>query len=62
MLAINFRKLMKNKKFKNKFFENLRGELKKAKQDEANKKDSRDPRCYECSGYGHMWADCRNLK
>jgi RNA-binding protein YhbY len=30
MLARNFRKLMKNKKFKNKFSENLRGDLKGA--------------------------------
>jgi hypothetical protein len=62
MLARNFRKLMKNEKFKNKFPENLKGDFKGAKQNEANKKDPRGPRCYECSSYGHMWADCGNLK
>jgi len=34
---------MKNNKFKNKFFENLRGDLKEAEQDEADKKGPRGP-------------------
>jgi hypothetical protein len=43
ILARNFIKLMKNNKFKNKFFENLRGDLKEAEQDEADKKGPRGP-------------------
>jgi hypothetical protein len=62
MLARSFRKLMKTKNFKNKFSDNLRGDPKGAEQDEADKKDPRGLRCYECSGYGHMRADCWNLK
>jgi hypothetical protein len=62
ILARNFRKLMKNLKFKNKFSEKLKGDPKEAEQDEDDKKDPRGPRCYECSGYGHMRADCGNLK
>jgi hypothetical protein len=30
--------------------------------EEAEKKDPKGPRCYECSGFGHIWADCENLK
>jgi hypothetical protein len=62
MLAKNFRKLMKTQKFKNKFSKKLKGDPKEAEQDEADKKDPRGPRCYECSGYGHIWADCENIK
>jgi hypothetical protein len=40
----------------------LRGDPKGSEQDEADKKDPRGPRSYECSGYGHMRADYRNLK
>jgi hypothetical protein len=29
---------------------------------EAEKKDPRGPRCYECAGFGHIRADCENLK
>jgi hypothetical protein len=29
---------------------------------EAEKKDPRGPRCFECSGFGHIRADCGNLK
>jgi hypothetical protein len=49
MLAINFRKLMKTEKFKNKFSYNWKGDPKDDEQDDADKKDSRGPRCYECS-------------
>jgi len=62
LVSRNFRKLMKNKKFKNKFFENLRSDFMGAVQDEADKKDPRGPRCYECLGYGHIRADCGNFK
>jgi hypothetical protein len=30
--------------------------------EEAEKKDPRGPRCFECSGFGHIRADCGNLK
>jgi len=49
MLAKNFGRLMKNDKFKKKFSERL-------------KKDPRGPRCFECPGFGHIRADCGNLK
>jgi hypothetical protein len=62
MLAKNFTKLLKTKKFKNKFSINWKGDLEGYEQDDADKKDSRGPRCYECSGYGHMRAFCENLK
>jgi hypothetical protein len=33
-----------------------------AEPEEAEKKDPRGPRCFECSGSGHIRADCGNLK
>jgi len=33
-----------------------------AEPEEAEKKDPKGPRCYECSGFGHIRADCENLK
>jgi len=33
-----------------------------AELEEAEKNDHRGPRCYECSGFGHIRADCGNLK
>jgi hypothetical protein len=33
-----------------------------AKLEEAEKKDPRGPRYFECSGFGHIRADCGNLK
>jgi hypothetical protein len=30
--------------------------------EEAEKKDPKGPKCYECSGFGHIRADCENLK
>jgi hypothetical protein len=54
MLARSFRKLMKTKKFKNGFSDSLRGDPKGAEQDEADMKDPRGPRCYECSGYNQI--------
>jgi hypothetical protein len=35
---------------------------KEAEPEEAEKKDPRGPRCYECSRFGHIRADCGNLK
>jgi hypothetical protein len=47
ILAKIFRKLMKTKKFKNKFSDNWRGDPKGVEQDDADKKDTRGPECYE---------------
>jgi hypothetical protein len=30
--------------------------------EEEEKKDPRGPRCFECSGFGHIRSDCGNLK
>jgi hypothetical protein len=49
MLAKNFGRLMRNDRFKKKFFERL-------------KKVPKGLRCFECSGFGHIQADCGNLK
>jgi hypothetical protein len=52
MLAKNFGTLMRNDQFKKKFSE----------PEEAEKKDPKGPRCFECSSFGHIRADCGNLK
>jgi len=62
MLAKNFRKLMKDDGFKKKFSEKVKKPLRKAEPEEEEKKDPRGPRCFECSGFGHIRADCENLK
>jgi chromosome segregation ATPase len=33
-----------------------------AELEEAEKKDPKGPRCFECLGFGHIRADCGNLK
>jgi hypothetical protein len=48
MLAKNFRTLMKDDRFKKRFSERV--------------KIPEDPRCFECSGFGHIRADCGNLR
>jgi hypothetical protein len=62
MLAKNFRRLMKNDKFKKKFSERLKKAPKESEPEEAEKKDPRGPRCFECLGFGHIRANCGNLK
>jgi hypothetical protein len=62
MLAKNFLRLMRNELFKNKFFEKLKKVPREAEVEEAEKKDPKGPRCYECSGFRHIWVDCGNLK
>jgi hypothetical protein len=62
MLAKKFRRLMKDDRFKKKFSEKSKKPLKEAEPEEEEKKDPRGPRCFECSGYGHIRADCGNLK
>jgi hypothetical protein len=62
MLAKNFRRLMKDDRFKKKFFEKAKKPLREAELEDEEKKDPRGPRCFECSGYGHIQADFWNLK
>jgi hypothetical protein len=62
MLAKNFGRLMKNNKFKNKFSKRLKKAPKESDPEEVEKKDPRGPKYFECSGFGHIWADCGNLK
>jgi hypothetical protein len=62
MLAKNFRRLMKDDRFKKIFSEKSKKPLREAEPKEEEKKDPRGPRCFECSGYGHIRADCGNLK
>jgi len=62
MLAKNFGRLLKNDKFKKKFSERIMKAPKESEPEEAKKKDPRDPRCFECSGFGHIRADYGNLK
>jgi hypothetical protein len=61
ILAKNFGKLMKIEKFK-KFTERLKKTPRESKPKEAEKKDPKGPRCFECSSFEHMRADCGNLK
>jgi hypothetical protein len=62
MLAKNFRRLMKDDRFKKNFSEKVKKAPREAEPEEEEKKDPRGPRCFECSGFGHIRADCRNLK
>jgi hypothetical protein len=62
MLAKNFRRLMKDDRFKKKFSERMKKSPREAEPVEEEKKDPRGPRCFECSGFGHIRADCGNLK
>lgn len=62
MLAKNFRRLMKDDQFKEKFSEKMKKSPREAEPEEEEKKDPRGPRCFECSGFGHIRADCENLK
>jgi hypothetical protein len=44
------------------FSEKMKKAAREAKPEEEEKKDPRGPRCFECSGFGHIRADCGNLK
>jgi hypothetical protein len=62
MLAKNFRRLMKDDRFKKKFSDKIKKPLREAEPEEEEKKDPRGPRCFECSGFEHIRTDCGNLK
>jgi len=53
---------MKNDKFKKKFTKRLKKAPRESEPKEAEKKDPRGPRCFECLGYGHIRANYGNLK
>jgi hypothetical protein len=61
MLAENFKRLMRNDRFKKKFSEKLKKAPREFELEEAEKKDPRGPRCFECSGFGNIRADCEIL-
>jgi len=62
MLAKNFRRLMKDERFRKRFSERVKKSPREAEPEEEDKKDPRGPRCFECSSFGHIWADCGNLR
>jgi len=62
MLAKNFGRLVRNDRFKKKFSERKKKAPRVSEPEEAKKKDPRGPRCFECSGFRHIRADCGNLK
>jgi hypothetical protein len=62
MLAKNFRRLMRDERFKKNFSEKVKKAPREAETEEEEKNDPRGPRCFECSGFGHIQADCGNLK
>jgi len=62
MLAKNFERFMKNDKFKKRFFDRLKKASQTDEPEEAEKKDPRGPKCYECSGFRHIKSECANLK
>jgi hypothetical protein len=62
MLAKNFKRLMRDDRFKKKFSEMMKKAPREAEPEEAEKKAPKGPKCFECSGFGHIRADCGNLK
>jgi hypothetical protein len=62
MLAKNFERFMRSINFKKKFSDRLRKAPHTDDTKEAEKKDPRGPKCFECSGFGHIRTDCANLK
>jgi len=53
---------MRNERFKKKLSEKMKKVLREAEPEEAEKKDPKGPRCYECSRFGYIRADCGNIK
>jgi hypothetical protein len=62
MPAKKFRRLMRNDRLKKKFSERQKKTPRESEPEEAEKKDPRGPRCFECLGFGHIRANCGNLK
>jgi hypothetical protein len=62
MLDKNFKRFVKNDKFKKWFSNRLKKAPQTAELEEAEKKDRRGPKCYECSGFRHIKSECANLK
>jgi len=62
MLAKDFGRLMKNDKFKKKFAKRLKKASRESGPEEAEKKGPRSSRYFECPSFGHIRADCGNLK
>jgi hypothetical protein len=62
MLAKKIGRLMRNERFKKKFFEKMKKVPREAELEEVEKKDPRGQRCFECSRFGHIRADFGNLK
>jgi len=60
MLTKNFRRLMRDDRFK-KFSEKMKNAPREVELEE-EKKDPRGPKCFECFKFGHIRADCGNLK
>jgi len=61
MLAKNFGRLIRNDRFKKKFCERLKKAPKESEPGEAEKKDPKGLRCFECLVFGHIRVDCGNL-
>jgi hypothetical protein len=62
MLARSFWRLMRDDRFKKRFSEKVKKAPGETKPEEEEKKDPRGPRCFEWSSFGHIRADCGNLK
>jgi hypothetical protein len=62
MLAKNFRRLMRDDRFKKKFSKKMKKAPRKAEPEEEENKDPKGRICFECSGFGHIRVDCGNLK
>jgi hypothetical protein len=54
MLAKNFERFIKNDKFKKRFSDRLKKAPQTIEPEEAEKKDPRGPKFYECSSFGHI--------
>jgi hypothetical protein len=53
---------MKNNKLKKKFSDRLKKAPHTVEPEEVEKKDPMGPKCFECSGFGHIKTECANLK